>query len=325
MDIADGRHAVNLRQLEYFVAVAEERKITTAAKRLNITQPPLSYEVSALEKELGVKLFVRRPRGVDLTDAGRVLYARATMILGLTESAVREVADVGLGREGTLAIGIISSSGGQVPNFRMRALADDYPRVSLVLNEGNTYEVLEMLRRRVVELGVVRTPFAEQGLECRYADPEPMVAVIPRGMSCGGRADVVDLEELSAAPLVIYRRFEKILERLFAQAGLPEFVACANDDARTTCAWACKGLGVGLVPESFLELMNLEGATVKRVEEDSLVTRMAVVWPKGRDLSPLAERFVGMFESAYAPAADAADDAAEADAGAAADGSVVDR
>ena len=102
-------------------------------------------------------------------------------------------------------------------------------------------------------------------------------------------------------------------------------MACANDDARTTCAWACKGLGVGLVPESFLELMNLEGATVKRVEEDSLVTRMAVVWPKGRDLSPLAERFVGMFESAYAPAVDAADDAAEADAGAAADGSAVDR
>ncbi len=315
---------MNLRQLEYFVAVAEERKITTAAKRLNITQPPLSYEVSALEKELGVKLFVRRPRGVDLTDTGRVLYARATTILGLTESAAREVADVGLGREGTLAIGIISSSGGQVPNDRMRALAKDYPRVSLVLNEGNTYEVLEMLRRRVVELGVVRTPFAEQGLECRYADPEPMVAVIPRGMSCGERADVVDLEELSAAPLVIYRRFEKILERLFAQAGLPEFVACANDDARTTCVWACKGLGVGLVPESFLELMNLEGATVKRVEEDSLVTRMAVVWPKGRGLSPLAERFVGMFEAAYAPAADAADDAAEADAGAAADGSAVD-
>ena len=147
---------MNLRQLEYFVAVAEERKITTAAKRLSITQPPLSYEVSALEKELGVKLFVRRPRGVDLTDAGRVLYARATTILGLTESAAREVADVGLGREGTLAIGIISSSGGQVPNDRMRALAKDYPRVSLVLNEGNTYEVLEMLRRRVVELGVVR-------------------------------------------------------------------------------------------------------------------------------------------------------------------------
>ena len=241
---------MNLRQLEYFVAVAEERKITTAAKRLSITQPPLSYEVSALEKELGVKLFVRRPRGVDLTDAGRVLYARATTILGLTESAAREVADVGLGREGTLAIGIISSSGGQVPNDRMRALAKDYPRVSLVLNEGNTYEVLEMLRRRVVELGVVRTPFAGEGLECRYADPEPMVAVIPRGMSCGERADVVGLEELSAAPLVIYRRFEKILERLFAQAGLPEFVARERRRAhhvRVGVQGAGRGPGAGVV------------------------------------------------------------------------------
>ena len=291
---------MNLRQLEYFVAVAEERKITAAAKRLHITQPPLSHEVAALERELGVRLFVRRPRGVDLTDAGRVLYSRATTILGLCSSTAREVSDVGLGREGTLSVGIISSSGGQVPNAQMLSLVDDYPKLSLDLREGNTYEVLEMLRRRVVELGVVRTPFADDGLTCHYADPEPMVAIIPQNMECGERESVVSLAELSSRPLVIYRRFEKLLRSLFEAQGLNEFVACVNDDARTTCVWSAKGFGVGLVPESFLSLVNLGTATVKRVEEDALVTRMAVVWPEDRELSPLARRFVDMFDAAYA-------------------------
>lgn len=291
---------MNLRQLEYFVAVAEERKITAAAKRLHITQPPLSHEVAALERELGVRLFVRRPRGVDLTDAGRVLYSRATTILGLCSSTAREVSDVGLGREGTLSVGIISSSGGQVPNAQMLSLVDDYPKLSLDLREGNTYKVLEMLRRRVVELGVVRTPFADDGLTCHYADPEPMVAIIPQNMECGGREGVVSLAELSGRPLVIYRRFEKLLRSLFEAQGLNEFVACVNDDARTTCVWSAKGFGVGLVPESFLSLVNLGTATVKRVEEDALVTRMAVVWPQDRELSPLARRFVDMFDAAYA-------------------------
>lgn len=291
---------MNLRQLEYFVAVAEERKITAAAKRLHITQPPLSHEVAALERELGVKLFVRRPRGVDLTDAGRVLYSRATTILGLCSSTAREVSDVGLGREGTLLVGIISSSGGQVPNREMLPLVDDYPKLSLDLREGNTYEVLEMLRRRVVELGVVRTPFATEGLTCHYAKPEPMAAIIPPNMACGARDGVVSLSELSGKPLVIYRRFEKLLQSLFDGQGLHELVACVNDDARTTCVWSAKGFGIGLVPESFLSLVNLGSATVKRVEEDALTTRMAVVWPEERELSPLAQRFVDMFDAAYA-------------------------
>lgn len=295
---------MNLKQLEYFVTIAEERKITAAAKRLHITQPPLSYEMASLEKELGVKLFIRKPRGVELTDAGRLLYSRATTILGLTEAAVRDVSDVGKGREGTLAIGIISSSGGQVPNEQMRELTADYPSVSFDLREGNTYEVLEMLRRQVVELGVIRTPFSDDGLICHYADPEPMAAIMAPGLVCGEQDDKVNLGELSGKPLVIYRRFEKIIRYLFEESGLECFISCINDDARTTCMWADKGFGIGLVPSSFLSLMDLEDTVIKRVDEEALITRMAVVWLRDRELSPLAARFVSMFDEAYAHESD---------------------
>lgn len=283
---------MNLRQLEYFCAIAEEHQITAAARRLHISQPPLSYELSQLERELGCTLVNRSSHGTELTEAGRVLYERARQMLDLAEETRNEVANVGKGMAGTLSVGIISSSGGQVPSGRLLGMFAGNGQVHLQLREGNTYEVLDMLRRGIVELGVVRTPFQREGLECSFSQPESMVAVMPEGLVVGEDGDSVTLAELAGVPLVIYRRFERILGDLFSERGIEPYFACVNDDARTTCAWASRGMGIGLVPASFLSLLKLEGCVVKRVDEEALVTRMCVVWPEKRRLSPLAQRFV---------------------------------
>lgn len=285
---------MNLRQLEYFKAIAEERQITAAAKRLHITQPPLSYELASLERELGTKLVERSSRGTELTDAGRVLYDRACQMLDLAEATKREVGNVGRGLAGTLSLGLISSSGGQVPNGALLELTKSYPDVQFQIREGSTYEVLDMLRRGVVELGVVRMLSNQDEFECRMAQPEPMAALMPPEYVCGSADDVVTLAELADQPLVIYRRYEKVLTNLFAAQSLDHYFACVMDDARTTCVWASRGVGIGLVPTSFLQLFNVDEFVVKRVDEEALYTRMGVVWPKGRRLSPLAERFVDL-------------------------------
>lgn len=285
---------MNLRQLAYFKAIAEEHQVTAAARRLHISQPPLSHELAQLERELGVRLVERSSRGTELTDAGRVLYERACQMLDLAEATRRDVANVGRGLSGTLAVGIISSSGGQVPGEALLGMFRDHPDVHLELREGNTYQVLDMLRRGTVELGVVRTPFQEEGLERRFASEEPMVALMPPGLVRGDDSDAVELGDLVGVPLVTYRRFERILRDLFAEKGLDPTFVCINDDARTSCVWASRGMGVGLVPASFLPLFDLGECVVKRVDEESLVTRMCVVWLEGRQLSPLAERFVDL-------------------------------
>lgn len=289
---------MNLRQLGYFVAIAEEHQLTAAARRLHISQPPLSYELASLERELGVTLVDRGPRGVTLTEAGEVLYKRSLAILDMVGTTEREVEGFGKGQRGTLTVGIISSSGGQVPNDAMRAFTEDYPSVRFRLREGNTYEVLDLLRKGAVDVGVVRTPFDQSGLELVYLDPEPVVALMPAGFVCGSDPDVVRIGELSGVPIVLYRRFERIVEECFLDAGAELFASCVNDDARTTCVWAKKGMGVGLVPQSFLSMVALDGVTVKRVDEKRLVTRMCIAWPKGRRLSSLAQRFVQMFKPA---------------------------
>ena len=100
---------MELRQLRYFVTVVEEKTVTAAARKLNMTQPPLTTQLKLLEKELGCPLFAREGRRLTLTDAGRHFYQRACGILGMCESAAAQMRDFHQGVAGTLRIGVVSS------------------------------------------------------------------------------------------------------------------------------------------------------------------------------------------------------------------------
>lgn len=288
---------MNTRQIEYFVAIAEERQITAAAARLHISQPPLSRELARMERELGVRLVVRGPRSVELTEAGKLLYRRCREVLELTGAMEREVESFGSGSSGVVSLGLVSSSGASVPSDAMAPFVDDYPNVRFDVHEGNTFEVIDMVNRGIVELGFVRTPFERGQLCCRYGAPVPMAAVMPARFAVGERPDVVTLAELSGVPLVIYRRYQALLSERFRQAGASLVVACLNDDSRTTCNWARRGFGVGLVPLQMCETVNMEGLLAKRVADEALVTRLALVRERGRRLSPAGERFLACFSS----------------------------
>ena len=287
---------MTLKQLKYFTAVAEERQITAAAKKLHIAQPPLSYQLAELEKELGVRLVKRGPRNVELTDAGELFFKRAQQILDMTASAAREAGSCGRGMRGVLSIGMVSSSGGIVPNRNMLAFTENYPEVRFEIHEGNTFAIIGMLEKGIVDLGVVRTPFPCERFHCRYSAPEPMEAVMPAGHVCGGESGVT-LRELAEHPLILYRRFETLVREIFAEENLDPFVCCLNDDARTTYTWALKGFGVGIMPRSELMVLNREGLVSRDILCEKLVTRIAVIWERGRYLSPLARRFVELFDS----------------------------
>ncbi|WP_277668541.1 LysR family transcriptional regulator [Caproiciproducens galactitolivorans] len=287
---------MNLKQLKYFMAIAEERQITAAAKKLHIAQPPLSYQLSLLEQELGVTLIKRGPRNAELTDAGKLLYKRAEQILSMTSSAVREVENYGKGLHGVLSLGAVSSSGGVVPNLRMQEFTKHYPDIRFEIHEGNTFAIIEMLEKGIVDLGIVRTPFQYDRFHCRYSALEPMAAVMTKDLACGQGESGITLEELKNKPLIIYRRFEALIQEAFAEEGLTPFICCLNDDARTTYTWARKGFGIGIIPKSALQVLNLDQLICKDILNEKLRTQVAVIWEKKRYLSPLAQRFVSFFE-----------------------------
>lgn len=285
---------MNLKQLRYFLTIVEEGQITAAAKKLHIAQPPLSYQLRILEEELGVKLLKRGAREVTLTPAGRLFKQRAEQILSLTDATARELHLFGVGEAGTISIGTISSSSSVIPDQSIVDFAKEYPSIQFDIHEGNTYEVIEMLEKRIIDVGVIRTPFKEEGLSIRYANVEPIVAVFPKG-KCGEEKEEISLSELGSKPLIIYRRFSKLVNQVFENQKITPNIRCMNDDARTTLNWARAGFGVGIVPLSALSLNDQQELSTRKIEAEELTSQMAIVWKEENVVSPLVETFIELF------------------------------
>ncbi len=288
---------MDIRQLLYFTTIAEEGSISAAAKKLHLSQPPLSYQMKLLEKELHLPLIERSARGIELTEAGRVLYKRAQGILELSELTRKEMLAMASGFTGTLHIGTVSSSGASLLGWRIPAFHQKYPQIGFAIHEGNTFELMEMLESGLIELAIVRTPFHSDQLNCLYLSPEPMIAAgassfFPAGMSSG---QPISLELLGHAPVILYRRFEKILLSLCEQKGITPQVFCIADDARTTLMWAEAGLGVAVVPQSAYRIMPHHNMVYGELSEEDLHTRIAAVCKKGCSLSWAAQQFLEIF------------------------------
>ncbi|MDF2926356.1 MAG: LysR family transcriptional regulator [Paenibacillaceae bacterium] len=286
---------MDIRQLRYFLAIAEEGQISSAAKKLSMAQPPLSQQLKLLEEELGIRLVERGPRSIQLTDAGAILRNRAQEIVELTDAAAREMSDLAKGMTGTLNIGTVSSSGEALLKAGLAEFHKAYSGVKYEIREGNTFAVIEMLNRGIVEVGIVRTPFKALNLDCKYAAPEPMTAVMTAEADWCPDRSVIELEELEGKPLIIYHRFESLIRESCLKRGFEPVFFCRNDDARTTLHWANEGLGTGLVPRSAFNLGSNSNLLYKEINCKELVTSVAVIWVRDKYISSLASKFIEAF------------------------------
>ncbi|MZD08615.1 LysR family transcriptional regulator [Streptomyces sp. SID5785] len=190
---------MDLRQLRYFVAVAEERHVGRAAARLHMTQPPLSRAIRQLEDELGVVLFERTPRGVDLAPAGAVLYAEAGTLLGAADRIRGRVRDAA--GTATLTVGTLADTAEQVgahlvPQFRAR-----FPHVRVTVHETDLGDPTAGLRNGAVDVALTRTPFDATGLSARALHAVPVGVVLRTDDPLAGRA-TVSTAELRGRPWV---------------------------------------------------------------------------------------------------------------------------
>lgn len=286
---------MDIKQLKYFLAIAEEEQITGASKKLNKAQPPLSQQLKNLEDELGVKLVERGSRKIKLTEAGQILRNRAEQILELTEATFKELKDFNSGLQGTLSIGTVSSSGATLLPQRISNFNEKYPGINFEIWEGNTYKILEILNSGVIEIGIVRTPFSVENIEALYLTPEPMVAVMNSKLYWNEDKNYIYLTELKDRPLIIYRRFEKIILDACKEKDFEPNIFCKNDDARTTLLWADAGMGIGIVPKSAVALIKSSSLKYKEIKEPSLETQIAAIWMKNRYISTAAKHFLENF------------------------------
>ena len=166
------------------------------------------------------------------------------------------------------------------------------------LYEGNTYEVVDMIERGIVDIGVVRTPFNSENLCCLNLRTEPMVVVVNKNGEKFGfeYREKIDLKDLDGKPIVIYRRYEKLIMDVLQLNKVKANIYCLNDDSRTTIAWAQAGLAIGIVPKSIIDNSNKE-IEVYELDEDALKTQISVAWMENKYLPRSARNLLDMIRN----------------------------
>ncbi|TCO19702.1 DNA-binding transcriptional LysR family regulator [Kribbella steppae] len=245
---------MELRQLEYFVAVAEERHFTRAAGRMHVAQSGLSASIQSLERELGADLFVRNTRSVELTDEGRALLTEARHTLAGVAAAKDAVAAVKGLLRGTLAVGTMQCLGAvNLPGILARFHAA-HPGVEIELRQGGSTELIERVRTGDLDLAFVCAPTdGVQGVALRpVAEESLLLACSPTHPLCDRES--VDLEELRDETFVDFYPgwvTRDVVDRAMAAAGVERRVAFEVNDVHWLLDLVGLGLGVAVVPEVF--------------------------------------------------------------------------
>lgn len=283
---------MEIKQLTYFLRIAEEGNITRAAEKLYIAQPHLSNHLKLLENELGVKLVERNTHRIKLTNAGEVLRHRALQILELVNSTVKELKDIEDGLKGTLSIGTISSAGDIILPDIIYNFHTQYPNVNFKVMEAVTPEVLELLNNGVIEVGIVRGEINSELYEQITLTEEPMIAIESGELFCDDTSDGIDMRNLQDKPLLIHSRYENMILEACARWGFEPRILGKIEDTRSILSWAERGMGVAVVPRDWLSLIT--GTKLKYIEihETGLITKTAMAWKKGNYLSSAARHFL---------------------------------
>ena len=291
---------MDLKQLTYFVTVVDEENISAAARRLHISQPPLSHQIKLLEEELGVKLLERGPRKIKLTDEGKLLYRRAHSMLELADNTVRELEDCRKGQAGTLHIGTVSTSGAVMTDKRVLAFHSSHPRIRFEIHEGNTFELIDWIESGIIELAVVRSPFNRETLHQKYLEMEPLVALMHKKFDWEPGKKNISLKELQNRPLIYHRRFENRIENACHKAGFEPYTVCKSNDVRTATLWASAGMGIALIPRIAVHYARQEEMIYKEIDSPECNTQLCIVWRHSRSLSYAARNFLDIFsEGSY--------------------------
>ncbi len=277
---------MELRQLEYFCRIAESGSIHEAARRLNMSQPPLSYQLKQLEQEFHTTLLVRTSKGVELTEAGQMLYRRANSLLEYARSTSREVSEAGKKR--VLRLGITSTT---VPTILpdISRFVHQYPDVNFEVRDGTTFTLLQLLLDGIIDVSVARTPLRLENVESMLLCTEPMIAVFPP-QSRTEKEGTLGLRHLLGRPLILYRRYESLILEEFSRQNIQPDIFCVCDDARDAMLWVEAGLATAIFPQSMRSLCA--GLQMQTLEEPALETQTVLIWKKGGQVSPVVQEFL---------------------------------
>jgi LysR family transcriptional activator of glutamate synthase operon len=295
---------MELRQLRYLVTLAEERNFTRAADREHIAQPALSQQIKRLEDELGLALVQRTTRHVAMTEAGRVLVARARRILGEVEDAQAELQALAGVQTGRVTVGTMHTMGPVDVSLALALFHQRHPGVELTVREQSTEELAEMLRADELDLAFlsVTERVESHGLGLAQLVSEELVAVLPLRHPLAGRKRI-RMVELAGEQFISFREGARLRELLMAageHAGFRPKVTLESNDSERIRKLVARRLGVAILPRSDADRPGTDVAVADLI--DPVLRRdITLAWRADRRQSPATYEFLQLARDLFAP------------------------
>jgi len=293
---------MDLRQFRYFVAVAEELHFTRAAARLNIGQPPLSLQIQAIERELGVSLLKRTRRNVELTPAGQLFLQEARLALLQADRAVQTVTRAAKGEMGTLRMSFITSAPlVNVFTSAVRTFRTTSPDVHLELRSTSSVKIIDDVLLGTVDLGFTRPAISTILPTSLAAIPiyqDNLMAVLPVDHPLNAKSGPISMGELKNELFVLRPRgsgtgfYEQIFD-MCAEAGFSPQIVQEAVEATTTLGLVAAGVGITIAPEA-LRCINVHDVVWRELADANVKSRILLIYNKN-NTNPIRERFVKRF------------------------------
>lgn len=297
--------AIELRLLRYFAAVAEEGHIGHAADRLFISQPALSQQIRALEEQVGVPLFTRHARGVEITEAGEVLLGEAREVLARAERLEDTVEELARGEATGLRIGVPPGLDPRLLPGLLARLRESHPDAAIEVHELTTPDQLDALGSGALDLGLVREPVEDTRLSRRTLTVEPLGASLPETHPLAGRESLT-LRELAGDLFVCFPRpWAPSLHSMLVDALRERGIEARFEDSAqlsTTVGKVAAGQGITLSAPRWLD--GVPGIVWIPLSDVQIEIRTAAAW-RASNRSPLLRALVDLLPAA----ADAVEDA----------------
>lgn len=285
---------MELRHLRYFAAVAKHLHFGKAARELHISQPPLSQQIRELENELGVQLFFRNRRHVELSEVGRIFLVEANHVLDQAAHAARIVQKASEGEVGRLIIGFVMSATCSVLPGILRGYRKKFPGVELTLHETTTGDGISALREKKTHFCFLRLPVREESLNSLTVLHEQIVLAVPKGHHLA-KAKSVAVHSLADEDFILFPRedgpgFHDLILGICHQAGFSPRVVQIASQMQTILALVATGVGIALIPES-VQTLRREGVQYRALRNQTATTGLALAWHREMK-SPPMENFI---------------------------------
>jgi LysR family transcriptional regulator, transcription activator of glutamate synthase operon len=286
---------MELRQLRYLVALADERHFTRAAEREHVAQPALSQQIRKLEDEVGVALVERTTRRVSITEAGELLVARARRILSECSAAHAELEALRGMLTGHVSVGAMHTMGPVDVSLALAIFHQRHPGVELTVLEQSSEELAEMLRDDVLDLAYlsVTERIESHGLGLHQLVSEELVVILPRSHPLAERSGI-RMRDLAGEQFISYRegsRLRELLNNAAREARFDPQVMLESNESRRIRRLVARGMGVAILPRSDTEGSGADVAVVN-LDQPALTRDITLAWRQGRRHPPAVAEFM---------------------------------